>query len=255
MSERRCAWCGVAGIRRGRFCSTRCRQTAWRLRRRSSLLDVATASLVDPRRGRFAYADPPYPGTAAKYYGQEPTYAGEVDHRELIASLGAGGFMGWALSTSPKALRDVLPLCPAGVRVCAWVKPIGVSSRTWGMHTTWEALIVAGGRPLRPGVRDWLRAQPARGGGSLMGRKPIVFCAWLFDLLGMLPGDELVDLFPGTGIVARGWRELAGYPRPRVARALEASQTAELSLLEGRRRGRRGAALSDRPTTTPKVAS
>jgi hypothetical protein len=48
-----------------------------------------------------------------------------------------------------------------------------------------------------------------------MGRKPVAFCAWLFDLLGMVPGDELVDLFPGTGIVARSWRELAAFPRPR----------------------------------------
>jgi len=216
---RACRWCGelLDGSARRSFCSKRCRQTAWRLRGRSSLLDPATSPLEQRRTpGRFAYADPPYPGTAAKYYRHEPSYAGEVDHRELIASLSAGGFTGWALSTSPKALRDVLPLCPAGVRVCAWVKPIGVSSRTWGTHSRWEAVIVAGGRPLRPGVRDWLRAMPARGGGSLMGRKPVAFCAWLFDLLGMLPGDELVDLFPGTGIVARSWRELAAYPRPRA---------------------------------------
>ncbi len=42
-----------------------------------------------------------------------------------------------------------------------------------------------------------------------MGRKPVAFCAWLFDLLGMVPGDELVDLFPGTGAVTRAWRELS----------------------------------------------
>ncbi len=58
----------------------------------------------------FAYADPPYPGTAAKYYRLEPTYAGEVDHRALVASLLQERYAGWALSTSSKALRDVLPL-------------------------------------------------------------------------------------------------------------------------------------------------
>jgi hypothetical protein len=157
----------------------------------------------------FAYADPPYPGLSSKYYRDEPSYRGEVDHAALIVSLEALGYAGWALSTGAYALRDVLPLCPSRARVCAWVKPIGVSSKTFGLHNTWEPLIVVGGRRRQPGRRDWLRAHPARGGGELPGRKPIAFCAWLFDCLGMLPGDELVDLFPGTGIVSRAWAELS----------------------------------------------
>ncbi len=157
----------------------------------------------------FCYADPPFPGTSRKWYGQEPSFAGEVDHPALIASLLQGGYAGWALSTSAAALRDVLPLCPPGVRVCPWVKPIGVPAATYGPHNRWEALLVVGGRRRQPAVRDWLRAQPARGWGTLTGRKPVAFCAWLFDLLGMVPGDELVDLFPGTGAVTRAWRELS----------------------------------------------
>lgn len=35
---------------------------------------------------RFAYADPPYPGKARKYYGAHPDFAGEVDHAALIAA-------------------------------------------------------------------------------------------------------------------------------------------------------------------------
>lgn len=157
----------------------------------------------------FAYADPPYPGLAKRYYGDQASYAGEVDHAKLIASLTAAGYAGWALSTSSKALRDVLPLCPPTARVCAWTKPIGVPPATYGLHSTWEPLIVAGGRQLQPGVRDWLRAQPARGWGDLPGRKPIAFCAWLFDCLGMVPGDTLVDVFPGSGAVGRAWAELS----------------------------------------------
>lgn len=156
---------------------------------------------------KFAYADPPYPGLAAKYYRKEPTYAGEVDHAALIASL-KYSYDGWALSSSARGLREVLPLCPESARVCAWVKPVGASPLTYGLHNTWEPLIVVGGRQLRPGRRDWLRAMPARGGGELPGRKPLAFCAWLFDCLGMLPGDELVDLFPGTGVVGRAWAEV-----------------------------------------------
>jgi hypothetical protein len=33
----------------------------------------------------------------------------------------------------------------------------------------------------------------------------------LFDALGMMPGDELDDLFPGTGIVSRAWAELGAF--------------------------------------------
>ena len=164
---------------------------------------------------RFAYADPPYPGLARRYYAGEDNYAGEVDHVALIARLEAGGFDGWALSTSARALRWLLPLCPERVRVCPWVKPIAPSPQTFGPHNTWEALLVVGGRRRRPGVRDWLRAHPARGGGELPGRKPLAFAAWLFDLLCMQPGDTLEDLFPGSGIIGRAWAELSrGVPYP-----------------------------------------
>lgn len=204
VDPRRCAWCRAElSPTQLRFCHKRCRQTAFRLRRREQLV---TAS---DRPMRFAYADPPYPGTARKYYGNEPTYAGEVDHVALVASLTTSGYDGWALSTSAKALRDVLPLCPPAARVCAWTKPHGASPLTYGIHNCWEPVIVVAGRHRRPGIRDHLSALPARGGGILPGRKPIAFCAWLFALLGAAPGDTLVDLFPGTGVVGVAWRELS----------------------------------------------
>lgn len=207
----RCAWCQAPlASRRAQFCGRKCRQAAFRLRRRRT----TEAALGQP--GRFAYADPPYPGLSSKYYRDEHDFAGEVDHGALIASLEDSNYMGWALSTSAAALADILPLCPPAptTRVCAWVKPIGVPAATNGLHNTWEPLIVVRGRQLPPGKRDWLRAQPARGGAgmeraSLPGRKPIAFCAWLFDCLGMQPGDELDDLFPGSGVVTQAWASLA----------------------------------------------
>lgn len=214
-SSPRCSWCRrdlTTTNPRARFCSRRCRQSAFRLRERH----VTAAATASP--GAFRYADPPYPGLSAKYYRHEPTYSGEVDYPRLILSLvdarQRGECLGWALSTSARSLRDLLPLCPAEARVCPWVKPIGVSDRTYGPHNTWEPVIVVPGRYLRPGKADWLRAMPARGGGSLPGRKPIAFCAWLFALLGMQPGDTLIDMFPGSGIVADSWGELS---RPGVA--------------------------------------
>lgn len=216
-----CEWCAgpIEHWRPGcRFCSQKCRQAAHRLRK---LGPGAAAAIGDCLT--FAYADPPYPGTAARYYKDQPTYAGEVDHRALIADLESrrarGEIAGWALSTSEDALRFVLPLCPSGTRTCPWVKPIGASPATYGPHNTWEPLLVVGGRKLQ-GVRqrDWLCAQPARRGGDLPGRKPIAFCAFLFAQLGMLPGDRLLDLFPGTGVVSSAWRELGRAPAVSDAR-------------------------------------
>ena len=209
---KRCAWCRdelVEQRRDARFCSQRCRQTAFRTRSHFGFESNAPEPL------RFAYADPPYPGTAAKYYGREPTFAGEVDHPALIAKL--RHFDGWALSTSARSLRWILPLCPASAIVCPWVKPGGVDPKTNGPHNKWEPLIVVPGRVLRPGKRDFLLAHPARRGGTLPGRKPLRFCTWMFGLLGMLPGDELVDLFPGTGIVGRAWAELSSLANRRLS--------------------------------------
>lgn len=207
-AARSCLWCrGPLGSDpRSIYCNRRCRQSAFRARQ---LVAVETSPvMVQP--GVFAYADPPYPGRSKRYYGREATYAGEVDHRELVSSLGAAGYAGWALSTSADALRLVLSLCPPTARVCAWVKPHGVPSTTRGPHNTWEPVIIVGGRRLRPGVPDHLRALPARlGGSTLMGRKPIAFSAWLFRLLGMRPGDQLVDVFPGSGAVSAAWRAVS----------------------------------------------
>lgn len=192
LHARLCEWCREKPVDGRRvFCSRLCRQAAFRLR--SAGWDGAGAGPGLPAGATFGYADPPYPKLSAKYYAREKSFDGEVDHKRLIASLRGGGYAGWALSTSPKALRFLLPMCPPGARVCAWVKPIGVPKATRGIHNVWEAVIVVGGRQKNPGVRDWLSTPPARQGGSL---------------LGMVPGDKLDDLFPGSGAVSRAWREM-----------------------------------------------
>ncbi len=122
------------------------------------------------------------------------------------------GFDGWALSTSAKTLQYVLSLCPPGVRIAAWCKPHGVSSKTRGAHNAWEPIIYKPARLRRPGFPDFLTALPARGGGTLPGRKPLAFCAFLFRLLGASPVDTLDDVFPGTGIIGRAFAELKRRP-------------------------------------------
>jgi len=157
---------------------------------------------------RIAYADPPYVGQSKKHYGKEETYAGEVDHAELIAILCADYPDGWALSCSSPSLRLLLPLCPDDVRVGAWVKPFAAFKVNVNPGYCWEPVIFRGGRKQRSRdedtVRDWVSANITLRRG-LSGVKPDAFCFWLFDLMGMRPGDDLVDLFPGSKAVTKAW--------------------------------------------------
>lgn len=151
---------------------------------------------------RVAYADPPYVGCAHRY--PEKT---EVDHVELIARLCDEFPDGWALSCHTPSLRFLLPLCPDNVRVMAWVKPFAVFKPGVNPAYAWEPVIVRGGRKRtrkQPTVRDWVSANITLKKG-VVGAKPESFCLWLFDVLGLQPNDELVDLFPGSGAVTTAW--------------------------------------------------
>lgn len=165
---------------------------------------------------RFAYADPPYIGQARKHYGKHPDYAGEVDHADLIRRLVSEFPDGWALSLSCKSLQYVLSLCPADVRVLAWVKPMTPILPGIRVQYGWEPVIIRGGRQGphvtgTPMVRDWLAESPVGASfrpqrpGHVIGRKPDAFCLWLFTVLGVEPDDEFVDLFPGSGAVGQIW--------------------------------------------------
>jgi hypothetical protein len=155
---------------------------------------------------RLAYADPPYPGQADRY-----APGTEVDHAALIDEL--RGFDGWALSTSAAALREVWNLAPEA-RCGAWLKTVGFN-RWARVRWLWEpVLFVTDRRGLKPGetstVDDGLvcapmmthgkwQEVPGKGGGA----KPEPFVRWVLRLLDYAPGDDLVDMFPGSGAVAR----------------------------------------------------
>lgn len=205
IEPRRCRWCrellSATAPPFQSFCGKACRQSHWRARR------VSLMEATDGRPLRLAYGDPPYPGTSRKYYRDEPTFAGEVDHAALIAELVT--YDGWALSTSAKALRFVLPLCPPETRVASWVKPKGVSRKTRGPHNSWEPVLFVPARRRSPGFPDYLIAHAARHGGTLPGRKPRRFWAFLFQLLGAAPGDSFDDKFPGTGGGSRHWQAVS----------------------------------------------
>jgi hypothetical protein len=210
VSERQCAWCSGPIRPSARadavYCKTPCRQAAHRFNA-SRALAVASGSPL-----RLAYADPPYPRLAGRYYRGHVDFAGEVDHQLLIERLMADFPGGWALSTSAEALQRVLALCPTSVRVAAWFRGERPTA-SYRPLVAWEPVIFHGGRavlsPVDARRRDAL-VHVARSRSTdpnrVVGAKPGAFCHWLFGLLGALPGDELVDLFPGSGGVARAWR-------------------------------------------------
>lgn len=152
----------------------------------------------------FAYADPPYPGNANRYPEKQ-----EVDHSLLIKRLVNDYPDGWALSTSSTSLQAVLPMCPSGVRILAWVKPFAIFKPNVGVAYAWEPVIFHGGRRRtreQPTVRDWVSVNITLRKG-LVGAKPEEFCRWLMAVFNAQPGDEIRDLFPGTGVMTRVWDE------------------------------------------------
>jgi hypothetical protein len=206
---RRCGWCRRNLVRETArrdavFCSQSCRQAAHRSRIRRAELEVTGGSL------RLAYADPPYPGLAARYYG-----CAEVDHAALLSRLES--FDGWALSTSAGSLPVVLALCVAQgleVRVAAWFRGARPHA-TARVLSGWEPVVYRGCRRLvGPRVTDvHVGVVPRRRStlpAAVVGAKPPDFCEWVFRLLGAQVGDTLDDLYPGSGIVGRSWEWYQG---------------------------------------------
>lgn len=164
---------------------------------------------------RFAYADPPYLGLAAKFYGHLHPEAAAYDrpetHQALIDRMCAE-YDGWAMSLHSPSLRTILPMCPADVRVMAWVKPFASFKPGVGVAYAWEPVIVRGGRKRtrdQRTVRDWVSENITLKRG-FTGAKPTAFVWWLLEVLNVQPKDTVDDLFPGSGAVTRaleGWRE------------------------------------------------
>jgi hypothetical protein len=153
---------------------------------------------------RLAYADPPYVGEGDRYdHPEAARWNDPAEHVALIAELHSG-FDGWALSAKSNSLRDLLPAAPSGTRVAAWVKPFCAYKRNVRIAYAWEPVIFLPARDSSklgaPVGRDFL-SEPIVTGRGLIGAKPLPFCEWVLDLLGYAPGDEVVDLFPGTGVM------------------------------------------------------
>lgn len=183
---------------------------------------------------RFAYADPPYIGQAKRHYSHDPLCA-EVDHRELIDRLCADFPDGWALSASAPSLRQILPMTPSDCRVGIWCKSFSAFKKNVRPAYAWEPIFFWGGRNPMNGHRakvprkngkqttpkDFIIAEmeepfyyivePITLKKGLVGAKPVKVCRWILDLLNVQPGDEVVDLYPGTGVMGRVAADVTGY--------------------------------------------
>lgn len=210
-----CAWCHTRPVPEGgrRWCGKVCRQAAWRWRREQAAVERAEHAL------RLAIADPPYPGRAGLYEGHKD-FAGEVDHGALLEHL--QGYDGWALATDEPGLKIVVPLAHArglDFSVGIWVRgPRPTPSRR--PLRTWEAVLYHPARelvspsPARDVLIHHAQVCSTLGDDRVVGAKPPAWSAWVFGLLAAQPGDQLDDLFPGSGAVGRAWAAFNAAAQP-----------------------------------------
>lgn len=183
---------------------------------------------------KLIIADPPYPpftgsgGTknrATRWYGtgqrsrkDRPSdvhpdaeeWNDPVRHQRLINDLMRDAD-GWAIATSPDGLGVYRPL-PVGCRVMVWHKP-NAQPGSHRILNKWEPVIVyppIGRRSNRHGagaMNDVLIANAPRRG--FIGAKPASWTAWVLSALSHQPGDDVLDLFPGSGAVTDALRQPA----------------------------------------------
>lgn len=100
--------------------------------------------------------------------------------------------------------------------MAAWCKSFCAFKKGVRPAYAWEPVIFVGGRNPNKGHAA---AIPEKGGKQttpkdfivepitlrkgLVGAKPEKVCRWILDLLNVQPGDEVVDLYPGTGVMGR----------------------------------------------------
>ena len=163
---------------------------------------------------KFAYADPPYLNQCSQYDHYHPDgkcWDHPNTHVALIRRLVRDYPDGWALSLSSTTLHPLLKMCPDDVRIAAWVKPFAAFKRNVRIAYTWEPVIIHRGRlsskdgatPNRDHLDEPALSEPITMRKGFTGAKPERFCHWVLDLLGWKEGDQIDDLYPGTGVMGR----------------------------------------------------
>lgn len=157
---------------------------------------------------KFAFADPPYLGMGRLYdahHAESRQYDDPKQHRILIERLCDEYRDGWALCLHVPSLKTMLGYCPDDVRIAAWVKPFCSFKKGVKRAWSWEPVIFRGGRAIETAAPTWRDhlSEPIALKKGLAGAKPWKFCEWVLDGLNWQPGDQVDDLFPGTGIMGQ----------------------------------------------------
>ena len=173
---------------------------------------------------KLCIADPPYLGRAVRFYGEGGCGIGNGEgqadnhpdaylwdepetHKNLVKKL-EENYDGWAIAMSVHSLSTYLSIIETdsrnGIRVCVWHKPSAVTS---GNRITnhWEPVLIRvpetrkGWKSGAPRVKDIATFNSPK--VNFMGAKPVEWTHWILDLLGYQEGDEVNDLFHGSGAV------------------------------------------------------
>jgi hypothetical protein len=181
------------------------------------------------QRLKLAIADPPYLGRASTWYGSSirksqlgAAHGGSATvnykpadyhpeahlwddiqtHKKLIKQL-ESDYDGFALCLAHDNLQQLLPLFSVKVKVCIWHKWT-LPSRSC-ISNSYEPVIVKVPE-LRKGATKGLTTPDVmtyqkREGVGFAGRKPEAFTHWVLNLLQYEQGDQVDDLFNGSGAV------------------------------------------------------
>jgi DNA modification methylase len=180
---------------------------------------------------RMAIADPPYLGTAKRFYSIDGEsyekgleYTSNQDelaalwdepeaHKELLEYL-QDNFDSFAIAMNvhslPVYLKKLKPEASSGYRVCSWIKTNSAPTGS-RIRNGWEPVLIYN-HPTRRSqqsgtrTRDYLIANAPREG--FIGQKPYEWTEWILDLLSYKEGDSIADLFLGSGAVTSALIEL-----------------------------------------------
>jgi len=179
---------------------------------------------------KLCIADPPYLGRAVRWYGEngcgDGYGKGQADnhpeaylwdkpetHRQLVKDLNQK-YDGWAIAMSVHSLSTYLSEVETesrnGIRVCVWHKP---SASPSGNRITnhWEPVLIKvpkarKGWSAGEHMKDVMTCTPNKIG--FVGSKPVEWTRWVLDLLGYQDGDQVDDLFIGSGSVTQAINKL-----------------------------------------------
>lgn len=123
---------------------------------------------------------------------------------------------------------------PPQVRVMAWVKPFAAYKVNVRVAYSWEPVIICPPQRLDSAhvhrdfgfddlveLPDEVVSENITMKRGLAGAKPERFCFWLFNVLGLRPVDEFVDLFPGTRGVTAAWEEWCQLGGPKLKQTIK----------------------------------